>query len=486
MFRPIAVIVLGFVVPISLIAGQITSQAYPAWPAAFALSVYTGARLAGLVVSGTQHLYGFAFFLYCYLFMGLAPLVQLSRGTFPSVAPWITRGDIPAAFALVALGITAFELGYFVQRRMKSSAQGSTTRLKSLPAIAMARPREAKLHPQRVYVLACVSLAISLAFIILVGPTTFLQSRNDVFASIGEGIGNASTATLLRGFVTGSLLVSFAGVIAMLRFRNSVRDVGLVTLAVVLGGVSLFVTNVVNSPRYLAIVVLVGMLSALGIFATRFRARVAYGSALAGFLYVFPILGGFRNSISFGAASRDVENVLLGGDYDSFAQIVNAVTYVLDNGIEFGRQLSGALLVWVPRAVWPDKPISTSTLVSEYMGYPFTNVSSPVWAELLIDFGVLGVVVGFFAAGMLLGRFDDRLVANLDAGRFPGLAAVVVPFYLIILLRGALLSTIPVLLVMVVCIAFVARGRSQLSVECEANRNRGAPLIRSSRLGPRS
>jgi membrane protein required for beta-lactamase induction len=80
----------------------------------------------------------------------------------------------------------------------------------------------------------------------------------------------------------------------------------------------------------------------------------------------------------------------------------------------------------------------------------------------LVDFGLIGVVVGFVLVGALLGRLDDQLVKRQQSGVFTGIAGMVVPFYLLILLRGALLSTVPTLLVMLLCIAFVT-GRSKPS-----------------------
>src|SRR5690606_27299975 len=139
--------------------------------------------------------------------------------------------------------------------------------------------------------------------------------------------------------------------------------------------------------------------------------------------------------------SVDLVELLSGGDYDSFAEISNAVAYVSDQGIEFGRQTLGAAFVWVPRLIWPDKPLSTSSLVAENMGYTFLNVSSPLWGELLVDFGAVGLVVGFVLLGWIFARWDDRQVESYKRGGYASIAATVLPFYFLIILRGSLLSS---------------------------------------------
>jgi len=461
---PIAVVILGALVPLSLIVNQVADGAYAEWPWAFVVAAYAGSRLAALVVRGEKRLYTFSYFLYCYLFLGLAPLVQLSRGVFPSVAPWVEMDSNAPALAIILTGMVAFDVGQLIKRRR---APGPITGPDSDKFdLAIAAP---SINKHRFNLLVSLTLGLTLVFTILVGPATYFQSRTEVFASIDAGVSNGSLAVLMRAAVVASLLVTFAATVAIVGSRRAKNSFGLIVLALTLGGASLIITNVVNAPRYLAIVVMVGILAALGIFATRGRIRIAFASALAGFIFVFPVLGGFRTSVNFASATADLEQVLLGGDYDSFAQINNAVSYVSSEGFEFGRQLIGSLFVWVPRSVWEGKPTSTSTLVSQYMGYPFTNVSSPLWAELLVDFGVIGVVLGFFSLGTLLRRLDDKMELLSSLGRYTGLAGMVIPFYLVIVLRGALLSTVPTLFVMLLCIGFITSGKKASLLDMDSS-----------------
>ena len=74
----------------------------------------------------------------------------------------------------------------------------------------------------------------------------------------------------------------------------------------------------------------------------------------------------------------------------------------------------GSTVPWwapIPRAIWPDKPAvgGGGTLVFEYTGIFFgdeTSVGVGQVLEFYINFGIPGVIVGFFGLGFLLMRLD--------------------------------------------------------------------------------
>jgi hypothetical protein len=99
-----------------------------------------------------------------------------------------------------------------------------------------------------------------------------------------------------------------------------------------------------------------------------------------------------------------------------------AVSRLSDSGeYVHGDTLWQATLALVPRALWPDKPIEAGSgnMVSEYTGLRFapgTSVGIGHVMEFYVNFGTLGVVVGFLAMGVLVTILDvtaaDRLVMN--------------------------------------------------------------------------
>jgi len=71
------------------------------------------------------------------------------------------------------------------------------------------------------------------------------------------------------------------------------------------------------------------------------------------------------------------------------------------NTITYGSQLLGALCFFIPRAIWPTKPIGSGHfLVSSNDGW-FTNVSMPFFSEGYINFGFIGIIIFISIIGSL-------------------------------------------------------------------------------------
>lgn len=221
------------------------------------------------------------------------------------------------------------------------------------------------------------------------------------------------------------------------------------------------IVNPISSPRYIFGTVALGYLAALGAYSSLRRYRVIALSSVLGLLFLFPLLDTFRYDAN---ATIQVVNPLesfLSGDYDSFAQINNAVSYVADVGATSGRQALGVLLFWVPRAVWPAKPVDTGILLAEYRGYGFTNLSAPLPAEFYINGGWAFLVIGMIAFGYAIKGWDRRSEDNLARLGVPTLVGCILPFYLLIVLRGSLLQAMAYLSVVLLCSWFITCHVSQ-------------------------
>jgi hypothetical protein len=182
-------------------------------------------------------------------------------------------------------------------------------------------------------------------------------------------------------------------------------------------------------------------------------------SLALGLVLVFPYADFARTA----DPNAEVETVgpaakLSTGDFDAFDQIVNAVTYVENEGHTGGRQLMGAALFFVPRAAWPAKPEDTGIFLANYKGYWFTNLSAPMWAEFFIDGGWWLLVLGMGTVGFLVRKLDNRTVLDYLTRDGPTALGVITPFYLVILLRGSLLQAMAGFTVLFLC-GFVVRRR---------------------------
>jgi hypothetical protein len=100
-----------------------------------------------------------------------------------------------------------------------------------------------------------------------------------------------------------------------------------------------------------------------------------------------------------------------------------------------GATLWDAMLGFVPRALWPDKPVvaGSGDLVSTYTGFVFgseTAVGIGQVLECYVNFGTLGVIVGFILIGAAIVVVDRSAyywlcrgnVANFTLWYLPGLA----------------------------------------------------------------
>lgn len=156
-------------------------------------------------------------------------------------------------------------------------------------------------------------------------------------------------------------------------------------------------------------------------------------------------------------------------DYDQIGMFANTITFSESGpGHFYGRQLAGSVFFAVPRSVWPGKPRDTGVMVGQWMGTVNTNLSSPIWAELWLDFGPLGMGAGLLAIGYAAARVDRRYAKRATRRSPPGsLISVVVPLvagYSFILLRGPLLQASGRVAIAAMCLALVATYRTDRNI----------------------
>lgn len=91
----------------------------------------------------------------------------------------------------------------------------------------------------------------------------------------------------------------------------------------------------------------------------------------------------------------------------------------------YGRSLWEGAMSLVPRYVWPDKPVfgGSGQIVAEMTGLMLNEETSFGVGNVMefhINFGILGVVLGFLILGWLIRRLDRKAalaVSNADPGR---------------------------------------------------------------------
>jgi hypothetical protein len=84
----------------------------------------------------------------------------------------------------------------------------------------------------------------------------------------------------------------------------------------------------------------------------------------------------------------------------------------------FGSTVGNVFAIVVPRALWPDKPVvgGGGTVVRDFTGLELaegTSFGAGNVFEFYVNFGIIGVIVGFFIYGAIFGTIDVILIDQL-------------------------------------------------------------------------
>lgn len=174
---------------------------------------------------------------------------------------------------------------------------------------------------------------------------------------------------------------------------------------------------------------------------------------LFGFMFIFPFINAFRyltvGEVNILSMINNVFNNIkveyLSANYDAFVMLMKAIDYIGINGFSFGNQLLGALLFFVPRSLWINKPIGTSFLIQHFYGFSggAANTSCSLLAEGYFDFGIIGIILYSFVLNKVCSYIDDIWLKNNEnivIFDYKKLIFFVFPTLIFFLQRGALNS----------------------------------------------
>ena len=168
---------------------------------------------------------------------------------------------------------------------------------------------------------------------------------------------------------------------------------------------------------------------------------------VGGLILVFPALEVFRSASRlqehgfWNLLAQCFANNYLGGHYDAYQMFISVQRYVSEFGLTWGKQVLGALLFFVPRSIWPNKPIGTGHMVIiELNQNEFTNVSAPLVAEGYINFGVVGVVLFAVVLGAFVEIIDREYWKNEDRLSLIRILYPFAMFQFFFFLRGDMMS----------------------------------------------
>lgn len=455
----LAAAVLIVFIPAAIIATT-DNESGRLWLWSMVIIAISGWRLAWLIRRGDRRLYEMTFWVFTYTFMGLAALAQIREHSWPNT---ILRSDwtlVPAAALVVIIGCLAFLVGAYVSARLD--------RFRSWDQLAPTGERLITISYRKLLALTVFTVLFNVYYLSKVGIIQFTQSREQAFAAYDVVWRPGSLGILVRACTFMSLLVTW---LAWMRFRKEMtaaaeagvaytksQKVIAICCAWGIGVLLLNSMNPISNARYLSGTAILAATVAFGWFATKARYRAMVMGFVLALVVVFPLADAFRYSDSAEVKSSNPLQSLMSADYDSFGQITNGLLIADRDGIAFGRQMLGVLFWWVPRTLWDDKPKDTGIFIANGRGYKMTNLSAPLWIELFLNGGWVVMVLGMALIGFYLYRWDSRIEAQMRVAQMPGVLGSVLPFYLLILMRGSMLQAMSYLMFILVFAAMVRRS----------------------------
>jgi hypothetical protein len=444
--------------PIVFTPVSLVSLGQPGPLLAYLVLIYSTFRLSFVFLVGTERLIEGTFWIFVYVFFGLAALAQTvtQRFALPPYGPF-SKGDQIGAFAVIIVGLLAYELG----RVLRKSRRGEHPNYSGWRFIVV---------PKRIWLLATVGIVAVIAFLWTEGVQIQFSSRQDSTVSLlgapqpGQRLDQISDKAIGIVKIFFHWVPQFVALYLLLYLYAELRRSGArvpwitttsakaMLMTLVLANV--IVNNPISNPRSRFGGVAMALTVAVLPLRRPARFRLAVAIVLLAVLFVLPLADVFRYSErGYRSAAPLADELVSSADYSMFQQELNSQVYVKSNGHTFGHQLLGSIFVFVPRRWWPSKPIATGDVISRTNAI---NASDSLWAEAYVDAGYVGVFGFFLMYGWVTFGLERRYIERAP-GSFT-LVSVGVPLFAafqLLILRGALQPVVgelvPVGLVLFAC-----------------------------------
>ncbi|MGW5197859.1 hypothetical protein [Streptomyces spiralis] len=406
-----------------------------------AVVAHAGGALTRVLTDTSVRLVALGFWLFAYVWLGLAPLAMLATDSYPL---GYRTGDTTAlaAVALTELGLLAHTAGAVLCARRSGGRSALVEPLLSR-----------RLSPLPVVLLSVLVLALAVVLIPQQegGWEAFLTSRQAVRQS------GTTTDTMHVLRLWGLSVPAFWALVGLVLLARPARNDRMLrrirwVLLPLLVGLNVLVNNPISRPRFWAGTVVLVLLFSWRRFNRPRAFRITAAVLAAALLLVFPYADYFRYDKREAVHVVSMTDQLSTNmDYDAFQQMQTGIDAVREKGYSPSSAV-GAALFAVPRSLWPGKPEDTAVGLAQYAGYKFSNLSAPLWIESYLWGGAPCVAVVFCLLGAVSRRMDD-IRERLRDGPV-ALAVPLVPalaFYQLILLRGSLMAILgPVVLLLTV------------------------------------
>lgn len=414
----------------------------------YSVLLYSAARLSAILWKDQVRPVAGIFWMFVYICLGVVPLAQLSTGASTILAVQVDDATLHAASAVALVGCLSFDLAYHLRIFRGLEGPAPIRTLRSMDTLR---------------VFALLAILGGLGYMAQVGGIgVFFASRQEASQALDQVSPDSGQAVraIISAFGSVSCLVALIFYIHVLRLRRrclGLLDIGLIVALVVL---NVIINNPISNSRYWTLAVIFGLVMPL-IAARKSLFNLAIIGGAVAAIFLFPLSDVTRRAAGAGAMvqSDSVWRMISTKDYDQFTMLANTLGFTDDEGLTWGNQFLGALLFWVPRVIWKTKPFDSGVEVGEWMRSVNVNLSSPLWAEAWINFGVVGVILTFALLGLLGRRLDSGFgTGALSSGSVGYLGVSIFSGYMFILLRGSLLQSMGRLMILALAIVFLSKA----------------------------
>ena len=382
------------------------------------------------------------FYAFVYVFLGVQPLLSVSTHAFPNNI-YLSDRLITFTGWLIILGIAAFETGYMVGRGKADTAHSHTNQFKGISL-------------KMIWVAGAVIGGLTMLLILVYGPGLFIYGASG--GGINREVGQMESLLITFGVRVPAAVLLFLAVYLRKVYKSSAlpgRRVRSLNAALVFLIVLNFTVSMpLTTPRLWMGSILLTVL----FISMRWRGARSFlvltTLSCLGLLLLFAGLDPRRlimpllqnesgvSAIISESVAGSVQGLATDPNFDAFAMLGSITQYTDNYGYSWGHQMLLPGFFWVPRSVWNSKPIGTPDMVAGDMDLFSLNVSSPLWGEGYINFGIFGLFIFLFVFGWLARAADDFL-AQTTGKQGPAFQTVISSFFAantFILLRGDLTS----------------------------------------------
>lgn len=381
------------------------------------------AGIYGIIADGRRYSLAQMFYLFVAVFLGIAPLLQFLNG----VSLWTKNPFSASDYLRMNVMLLACLAIYMLMSRMFG--------------LRRARSVQDKPITGRVYTdnallwMSAIAMAVTVA-----------AYRGDVVSMLWRGW--AQNTPIGRAAPVMGVPLTFVpeAVVAVSLMLFKLGGSGRRRTEVILAVLTLLANWPMAVPRFQVAAVYVPLLL---IYVPAVRRKYVLVSALFVLLLaVFPLMNLFRRDFTgFGVGN------FLTADYDTFQNMLEAVRGGLVTG---GRQMLGVVLFFVPRAVWPGKPVGSGFYVAGEYGYDYDNIAMCLFGEGYVNFGFTGMILVSVMIAWVNARADSHYWGGRGSGVFNVCYLMGLPMEFVIL-RGALMNMLPYYLAYIVVTYIVAR-----------------------------